>query len=59
MWSKQYTGKKGDVELAIYRKRIGAPDGKPRPVVFLVHGSTISATLRPTISRCPGATICR
>ena len=47
MWSKDYVGKKpGGVDLAIYRKRLGPPDGTPRPVVFLVHGSTISA--RPT-----------
>ncbi len=44
IWSKQYTGQKaGGIELAIYRKRLGAPDGKPRPVVFLVHGSSASA----------------
>jgi len=44
LWTKQYTGKKaGNIDLAIYRKRVGPPDGKPRPVVFLVHGSTISS----------------
>src|ERR1700722_15148816 len=36
-----YTVKKGDVSLAVYRKR-GAGDG-PRPVLFLVHGSSNSA----------------
>ncbi len=46
IWFKQYTGHKDTVDLAIYRKRVGPPDGKPRPVVVLVHGSTISA--RPT-----------
>lgn len=44
MWTQRYTGKKaGGIDLAIYRKRLGPPDGKPRPVVFLVHGSTISS----------------
>ncbi len=46
IWAKEYVGHKGDVELAIYRKRLGPPDGAPRPVVFLVHGS--SASGRPT-----------
>ena len=47
IWYKEYTGKKeGNIDLAIYRKRVGPPDGKPRPVAFLVHGSTISG--RPT-----------
>ncbi len=51
IWSAEYTAKKPGlngttVELAMYRKRVGAPDGKPRPVVFLVHGSSASA--RPT-----------
>ena len=44
-WSKQYQTKKGDVELCIYRKRLDAPaSGEPnRPVLFLVHGSSLSA----------------
>ena len=46
IWSRDYTARKGDVDLAIYRKRLGPPDGTPRPVVFLVHGS--SASGRPT-----------
>ncbi len=36
-----YAVKKGDVSLAVYRKRGG--DGAKRPVLFLVHGSSNSA----------------
>ena len=36
-----YTVKKGDVSLAVYRKR--AAGQGPRPVLFLVHGSSNSA----------------
>lgn len=44
IWSQDYTASKpGGIQLAIYRKRAGPPDGKPRPVLFLVHGSTLSA----------------
>jgi pimeloyl-ACP methyl ester carboxylesterase len=39
--SKEYWAKKGDVDLYIYRKYQGSPDGKP--VLFLVHGSSLSA----------------
>ena len=39
-----YTVHKGDVSLAVYRKRIDpAPGQPPRPVLFLVHGSSNSA----------------
>ncbi len=40
-----YTVAKGDVSLAVYRKRgdAPAPGGPPRPVLFLVHGSSNSA----------------
>jgi|GraSoiStandDraft_16_1057320.scaffolds.fasta_scaffold412542_3 alpha-beta hydrolase superfamily lysophospholipase len=49
LWSGEYSaakernGKK--ISLAIYRKRLGPPQpGEPaRPVLFLVHGSSISA----------------
>src|ERR1019366_4108930 len=45
LWTKEYTAKKGRVSLAMYRKRTGAP--KPAetqlPVLFLVHGSSMSA----------------
>src|SRR5258705_8096163 len=38
-----YTVKKGDVSLAVYRKRLPPTAGEPpRPVVFLVHGSSNS-----------------
>jgi alpha-beta hydrolase superfamily lysophospholipase len=45
LWSAEYAARKGDVTLAIYRKRIGAPKAgeRPRPVLFLVHGSSVSA----------------
>ena len=38
---KQYLAKKGAVELYIYRKFSGSPEGKP--VLFLVHGSSLAA----------------
>src|SRR5690348_8046271 len=43
-WSKQYTAKKGAVNLALYRRRMKAPAAgeKPLPVVVMVHGSSIS-----------------
>lgn len=43
-WSAEYWAKKGDVALSMYRKRRRAPqpgEMKP-PVLFLVHGSSIS-----------------
>ncbi|HEX2653077.1 MAG TPA: alpha/beta hydrolase, partial [Xanthobacteraceae bacterium] len=45
LWSAEYTAKKGDVSLQMYRKRIGAPKpGEvPLPILFLVHGSSISS----------------
>src|ERR1700726_2837593 len=47
MWSSEYWANKGDVKLYMYRKRVGAPKaGESLPVLFLVHGSSISA--RPT-----------
>src|SRR5690242_11278530 len=48
IWSAEYWAKKGDVSLYVYRKRAGAPvkGEPPRPVVFLVHGSSVSS--RPT-----------
>jgi pimeloyl-ACP methyl ester carboxylesterase len=45
IWSREYWAQKGDVKLNLWRKRIGAP--KPGdaslPVLFLVHGSSLSA----------------
>jgi pimeloyl-ACP methyl ester carboxylesterase len=45
IWSSEYWAKKGDVPLWMYRKRLGAPQaGEPsRPVLFFVHGSSISS----------------
>ena len=45
IWSRDYWARKGDVKLAMYRKRIGepVPGAPPLPVLFLVHGSSISA----------------
>ncbi len=44
-WRADYTVRKGDVSLAVYRRRSGAPAAgeAPRPVLFLVHGSSNSA----------------
>jgi alpha-beta hydrolase superfamily lysophospholipase len=43
-WTAEYTAKKGDVSLQMYRKRIGAPTpGDGKPVLFLVHGSSNAA----------------
>src|SRR6266478_1354168 len=38
-----YTVHKGEVSLAVYRKHLGPAPGGPRPVLFLVHGSSNSA----------------
>jgi alpha-beta hydrolase superfamily lysophospholipase len=48
LWSGEYWAKKGDVSLYLWRKRRGAPQpgAAPLPVLFLVHGSSLSA--RPT-----------
>ena|SRR3974390_353946 len=45
IWSRQYSAKKGDIPLCIYRKRLGAPSKgePPRPVVFFVHGTAVSS----------------
>ena len=45
LWSGEYWAKKGEVSLYLYRKRLAAPKAgeKPLPVLFLVHGSSISA----------------
>jgi alpha-beta hydrolase superfamily lysophospholipase len=43
-WNKRYTAKKGNVELALYRRRMKAPTPgeRPLPVALMVHGSSIS-----------------
>ncbi len=45
IWSSEYTAKKGSVSLALFRKRMAAPKAGevPLPVLFLVHGSSISS----------------
>jgi alpha-beta hydrolase superfamily lysophospholipase len=44
IWSAEYWAHKGGVKLNLWRKRIGAPAAgeKPRPILFLVHGSSNS-----------------
>jgi pimeloyl-ACP methyl ester carboxylesterase len=44
IWSAEYWAHKGEVKLNLWRKRVGAPQPgeKPRPVLFLVHGSSFS-----------------
>jgi len=45
VWSAEYTARKGSVSLAMFRKRTAAPKpgDAPLPVLFLVHGSSISS----------------
>lgn len=45
IWSREYWAQKGSVKLSLWRKRVGAPRAgeMPRPVLFLVHGSSNSA----------------
>jgi alpha-beta hydrolase superfamily lysophospholipase len=49
IWSHPYWAEKTrgseTIKLAMYRKRLGAPRAgeKPRPVLFLVHGSSVAA----------------
>ena len=45
IWSSEYWAHKGDVKLNLWRKRLGAPKPAepPLPVLFLVHGSSLSA----------------
>jgi pimeloyl-ACP methyl ester carboxylesterase len=45
IWSTEYWTKKGEINLNIYRKRVGAPVAgeKARPVLFMVHGSSNSS----------------
>lgn len=44
IWSCEYWANKGSVKLNLWRKRVGAPKPgeKPRPVLFMVHGSSNS-----------------
>src|ERR1700719_4185096 len=45
IWSAEYWTAKGNVKLNLWRKRVGAPAAgeAPRPLIFLVHGSSNSA----------------
>jgi len=45
IWSSEYWAHKGDVKLNLWRKRVGAPSAgaSSLPVLFLVHGSSLSA----------------
>jgi len=45
LWSNEYWTKKGDVSLYMYRKRASAPKPgeSPLPLLFLVHGSSLSS----------------
>jgi pimeloyl-ACP methyl ester carboxylesterase len=44
IWSHEYWAKKGDIPLFMFRKRLGTPAAgeAPRPVLFLVHGSSVT-----------------
>lgn len=42
IWAKEYTATKRNIPLHVFRKRVGAPKGEDRPVLFLVHGSSFS-----------------
>jgi alpha-beta hydrolase superfamily lysophospholipase len=45
VWSGEYWAHKGNVKLYLFRKRIGTPVAgeAPRPVLFMVHGSSNAA----------------
>jgi pimeloyl-ACP methyl ester carboxylesterase len=43
VWSQGYWAQKGDVKFAMYRKWLPGAADKPPPVLFLVHGSSLSA----------------
>jgi pimeloyl-ACP methyl ester carboxylesterase len=45
IWSSEYWAKKGDVPLWMFRKRLGAPKPgePPKPVLFFVHGSSVTS----------------
>jgi pimeloyl-ACP methyl ester carboxylesterase len=45
IWSSEYWAKKGDVPLWMFRKRLGAPrpGEPPKPVLFFVHGSSVTS----------------
>jgi pimeloyl-ACP methyl ester carboxylesterase len=39
--AKEYWAKKGEIDLYVYRKYVSSPVGKP--ILFLVHGSSVSS----------------
>ena len=41
--AEDHWARKGDVKLYLYRKHLVGTPAKPRPVLFLVHGSTFSS----------------
>jgi pimeloyl-ACP methyl ester carboxylesterase len=41
--AEQFWANKGSVKLWIYRKQLAAPAAAPRPLLFLVHGSSYSS----------------
>ena len=43
VWSQGYWAQKADVKLAMYRKWFPGAADRPPPVLFLVHGSSLSA----------------
>ncbi|MGB8397172.1 alpha/beta hydrolase [Bradyrhizobium sp.] len=45
IWSNEYWAKKDDIPLWMYRKRVGEPKAgeRPKPVVFFVHGSSVTS----------------
>jgi len=45
IWSQEYWAQKGGVKLNLFRKRMDAPaaGAQPLPVLFLVHGSSLSS----------------
>src|SRR5271165_1222257 len=45
IWSNEYWAKKDDLQLYVYRKRLGAPKAgeEAKPVLFLAHGSSVSS----------------
>jgi pimeloyl-ACP methyl ester carboxylesterase len=45
IWSSEYWAHKSEVKLNLWRKRLGAPrpGEPPLPILFLVHGSSLSA----------------
>ena len=66
IWSNEYWAQRGNLKLYLFRKRLNPPHSRQgvTPVLFLVHGSSISA--RPTFDlsvpvwiRCVDHGLCR